>query len=197
MKKTVLVLFFVMLVLLTACSPAKTARDAVKTSEPRASAEEPSKTDSTTADTTKAPLEETKPSVSVIEPDALLSIEQASSITGVAYNKTEKKEQEVVGQKLVVYNTAEGDGYFQIALTQQAFMPAKQSSTPEKLYRDITAAFPDAKKIDGLGEEARLAGPLLHVLEKGYYLTFASDCEQDKRIEAAKAAVEKLDSLIK
>lgn len=109
-----------------------------------------------------------------IEPCALISKAEAEQYIGQPLKDAEKKETPAVGLKLCVYNTvAEGSGkLLQLGITQQSFMSGS-NQTPKSLYEALKNNFKNAVKVDGVGEDAFIAPPGLHVLKGGYYLTIA------------------------
>jgi hypothetical protein len=137
-------------------------------------------------------------SAKIIEPCDLISKADAQQYIGEPLKDPEKKETPVVGLKLCVYNTVtEGSGkYLQIGLTQQSFMPAN-GQTPKSLYDALKNNFKNAVKIDGVGDDAFISPPGLHVLKGGYYLTIASGNSNDPKTQEllktiGKKAVDKL-----
>lgn len=117
-----------------------------------------------------------------IEPCALVAKADAQQYLGQPVKDPEKKETAAVGLKLCVYNTVqEGSGkLLQIGITQQSFMP-NNGQTPQKLYAAIKGNFPNALKVDGIGSEAFIAPPGLHVLTGNYYLTVAVGNSNDPK----------------
>ena len=113
-------------------------------------------------------------SVKMIEPCNLVSKSEAQQYLGQPVKEAEKKETAAVGLKLCVYSTVEeGSGkYLQIGITQQSFMP-NNGQTPKKIYDALKDNFKNAVKVDGIGNDAFLAPPGLHVLAGNYYLNFA------------------------
>lgn len=130
------------------------------------SSEPPAKTPSSPSSSTT--------SIKLIEPCDLISKTEAQQYIGQPIKDPEKKETAAVGLKLCVYNTvAEGSGkLLQIGLTQQAFMP-NNGQTPKKIYDAMKDNFKNAVKVEGIGTDAFIAPPGLHVLTDNYYLTFA------------------------
>lgn len=138
-------------------------------------AQTPAKTSSKTP---AAPLSPTK----VIEPCALVSKTEAEQYIGQPLKEAEKKETPAVGLKLCVYSTvAEGSGkLLQIGLTQQSFMTGS-NQTPKMLYESIKNNFPKALQVSGIGDDAFISPPGLHVLKGGYYLTVAVGNSNDPK----------------
>ena len=148
-----------------------------------------------TAATTTPPASQAERPVDIIEPARLISKDEAEGILGKSLDTVETLEQERVGLKQCLYGS--GDALFQIGLTQQVMMPAGQTQTPEDLYRAIVENFEDAVEVEGIGDEAYLATPGLHILSDGYYILIAlgnlSDKDnQEKLKEAGTLAVANL-----
>ena len=118
----------------------------------------------------------------IIEPCDLVSKTEAQQYLGQPLKDPEKKETSAVGLKLCVYNTVqEGSGkLLQIGLTQQSFMP-NNGQTPRKLYDALKGNFTNALKVDGIGNDAFIAPPGLHVLTGNYYLTVAVGNSNDPK----------------
>jgi hypothetical protein len=118
----------------------------------------------------------------LIEPCDLVSKSEAEQFIGKPVKNPEKKETAAVGLKLCIYDSvAEGSGQLlQIGLTQQAFMPGN-GQTPKKIYDALKSNFSNAAKIDGIGNEAFIAPPGLHILAGNYYLTVAVGNSNDPK----------------
>ena len=117
-----------------------------------------------------------------IEPCDLVSKSEAQQYIGQPLKDPEKKETAAVGLKLCVYSTVqEGSGkLLQIGLTQQSFMP-KNGQTPKKLYDALKGNFTNALNVEGIGADAFIAPPGLHVLAGNYYLTVAVGNSNDPK----------------
>ncbi len=163
---------------------------------PEGPSEEPgSKSSVGTAATTIPPAPQVEPPADVIEPASLISKDEAEGILGKSLDTVETLEQERVGLKQCLYGS--GDDLFQIGFTQQAMMPAGQTQTPEDLYRAIVENFEDAVEVEGIGDEAYLATPGLHILYDGYYIVIAlgnlsDENNREKLKEAGTLAVANL-----
>ena len=118
----------------------------------------------------------------IIDPCDLVSKTEAQQYLGQPLKDPEKKETAAVGLKLCVYNTVqEGSGkLLQIGLTQQSFMP-KNGQSPQKIYDSLKGNFTNALKVDGIGNDAFIAPPGLHVLAGNYYLTVAVGNSNDPK----------------
>ncbi len=138
----------------------------------------------------------------LIEPCQLISKTEAEELIGETMMDAEKSEQEVVGQKLCFYESLaeDSDRFLQVALTQQAFIP-NDELTSRFLYESIKENFEDElTMVDGIGIEAFIATPGIHILKGEYYIVIGvgnTSNETNREIlkAAGKKAVENLDSL--
>jgi hypothetical protein len=142
-----------------------------------------------------------KGAADIIEPSQLISQEEAGLIMGETMDSAETMEQQTIGLKQTFYTSSESGEMLQVTLHQQAFMPSEQSMTPEDLYRAITTDFPGAIEADGIGDEAWLATPGLHILADGYYIVIAAgnmsvEGNEEMLREGGRVAVENLRALI-
>ncbi len=139
------------------------------------------------------------PASALIEPEQLISQEEAEALLGEAL-VGEKSENPVVGQKIYFYESADenSDIYLQISLTQQAFMAEGSTSTPQQLYQAICDAF-EAESVSGLGDEANIIPSGYQIMCDGYYLTVSAGYTNDDEgimSEASKTAVANLKALL-
>ncbi len=136
----------------------------------------------------------------IIEPCALITKTDAEQLIGEPMKDPQKRDNKVVGQKLCIYESAKKDSFrfFQISLTQQAFMPANGQS-PKSIYESLKANFPNAVKVEGIGDDAFIAPPGLHAIKGDYYITIGVGNSSDpKNREILKAAGKKaVDNLLK
>jgi len=108
----------------------------------------------------------------LIEPDELISKSEAQQLIGETVKDAEKKETKQVGMKLCVYNSISGSKFLQVSVTQAAFMP-QNGQSPKSIYATLKNNLKDATKVDGVGDEAFIAPPGLHLLKNNYYITIA------------------------
>ena len=124
----------------------------------------------------------------IIEPAMIITMEDAKALTGVSFGECTVKEEPRVGLKLCVY---EKDGVFlQVGLKQTAFMDKKSreaGNTPVSFFKATKSAFPDAAKIDGVGDDNFLVPPGLHILKGQYYMTvsFGLMAKDKEKLQAA------------
>ncbi len=139
------------------------------------------------------------PASTLIEPEQLISQEEAEAFLGEPL-VGEKKENSAVGQKIMFYKAVNENSfqYLQIAVTQQAFMPEGSSSTPESIYKSVTGAF-EAEAVTGLGDEAQVIPSGYEIMCDGYYLEVTAGYTTDDAgimSEASKTAVNNLKALL-
>jgi hypothetical protein len=142
---------------------------------------------------------------SIIEPEQLISKQEAEDLLGEAVKDGEKREQPEVGQKICFYDMPYRDSaYFvQISITQAALMPAS-GQTVEDIYKTLKEALietAEQKKIDGTGDEYFLGTPGLHILKEGYYICIAAGNLNDDRVlgipeQAGVPAVNNLEKIL-
>ena len=133
-----------------------------------------------------------------IEPAAIISKEVAEALTGGSFSECVVTEQPVVGMKLCVYDN--GQDFLQIGLTQVSFMPEGNKRNPKDIFSGIKEAFPDAVKIDGVGDDNFIAPPGLHILKGEYYISISLGLmvtDREKLKAAALKAIENLEKLAK
>ena len=138
----------------------------------------------------------------LIEPCELVSRTDVQQLMGEPFKDAEKKENKVVGQKFCIYHAEKDDsfGLFQIGITQQAFMPSGGQS-PKSIYETLKANFSNAVKVDGVGDDAFIAPPGLHMIKNGYYITISvgnSNIPKNRTIlkAAGEKALQNLEGLV-
>jgi hypothetical protein len=134
----------------------------------------------------------------IIDPCELISKTDAEQLIGEPMKDPQERDKKVVGLKLCIYESAKKDSFrfFQISITQQAFMPTNGQS-PKAIYESLKANFPNAVNVEGIGDDAFIAPPGLHVIKSDYYITIGvgnSNDPKNRQIlkEAGKKAVENL-----
>jgi hypothetical protein len=132
----------------------------------------------------------------IIEPAAIISKEDANALTGASFGDCTVTEQTVVGMKLCVYDN--GEDFLQIGVTQTAFMPEDNKRNPKDIFTGIKDAFPDAERIEGLGDDNFIAPPGLHILKGEYYISLSLGPmarDREKLKAAGMKAIENLEKL--
>lgn len=127
---------------------------------------------------------ESQPEGTLIEPEQLISKEEAATLLGEAVKDGEKTGQQVVGQKICVYEAEDENSFrfLQISLVQQAYMP-DNGMTPNSTYEATVGAF-DGDEVDGIGDKAVFATPGLHIMAEGYYISIAGGNSDDDAVRA-------------
>lgn len=139
----------------------------------------------------------------LIEPCQLISKSEAEELLGKALTDPEKADNAVVGQKICFYDSLSDDaeGFLEVNLTQQAFMES-DGLTSRFLFDSIKENFEDEFiEIDGIGDEAFIATPGIHILKGEYYIVIGvgDSSDETNRVilkAAGKKAVGNLESLI-
>lgn len=191
------VLFVIIAVLLAAALPACSGNGAVMPDDKAAKSEPAAKTSKpVTVEESKVPEAGT-----LIEPEQLISKDEAAAIVGDV-KEGKKTEQPAVGQKIMFYETADGEGFLQISLNQLAFMSV-EGNTPESIYMPIkdAVASEDAETAQGVGDEYFFGTPGLHILYKGYYICLGAGNSDDPAVreilkQAGAKAISNLDALL-
>jgi hypothetical protein len=141
----------------------------------------------------------------IIDPCLLITKDEAERIMGTTLAEGPSSEQKAVGLKICLYEAPDlTQGLFQVSLTQAAFMNEQALSfgqNPTSIFTTIKENFPQRVPVQGVGEEAFIAPPGLHILYRGYYLGIAlgNTDRAENRIkleEAGKVAVSNLDRLL-
>jgi hypothetical protein len=118
-------------------------------------------------------------SVPLLEPCELLSKAEAEEIMGISLKEGQQSENKVVGQKICLYEAADSNSFafLQISLTQDAFIAPKvlaSGQSAKTIFSSIKDAFPDRESVGGIGDDAFLATPGLHVLKGEFYLSIGA-----------------------
>ncbi len=141
--------------------------------------------------------------IGLIEPEQLISQEEAQTLLGGEV-EVEKTENAAVGQKICIYSEAEAESgsFLQISITQQAFMPEGSPDTPESVFETTKEAFGgESAVVDGPGDETILVSGGYDILYKGYMLQLSAgntdDAQTAAMLDAAsEIAVDNLKAII-
>lgn len=145
-------------------------------------------------------------STKLIEPCELITHAEAEEIMGVKFKEGQYSEQKMVGGKMCFYDSMDEDAsaFFQISINQKAFMPPKllaSGQSAKTLFTPIKEGFSDTRiDIKGMGDDAFIATPGIHILKDDYYITIAMGniVKNKERIKAAGAkAVANLEAALK
>lgn len=111
-------------------------------------------------------------SAKLIEPEQLVSMQEASAITNNTYTGKKTTNNAAIGQKLCDYENSK-DGLFQVSLIQKAFIPSNCGlQEPQKHYDFAYQNFSNTEIIPELGDEAFYCPSprALHIMYLGYYI---------------------------
>ena len=148
------------------------------------------------------PATEYKMAGKVLEPEMLISKNDAAELLGETVQDGKKSETPIVGMKISMYNAVNPSSlqYLQISLTQDSFMPS-ESVGSETIYRELKKMFGSSKTdIKELGNEAFIATGGLYLFKDGYYIMISAgnNIRNDQTVAILKAAGKKaLDKLEK
>lgn len=131
--------------------------------------------------------QDSTPAGTIIEPEQLISRQEAEQLLDEAVKEGEKKEQPVVGQKICFYDAQNEDSlsFLQISITQAAFMKS-DSQTPESIYtvtKEALIETGEQRSIGGVGDEYFFGTPGLHILKDGYYLCIAASSSDNSKVQ--------------
>lgn len=138
----------------------------------------------------------------LLEPEMLISKDEAEEILAESVQNGKKSETAVVGMKLCMYNAANpsSNQYLQVSLTQDSFIAPGGVNT-ETIYRELKKMFANSKTdVTELGNEAFIATGGLYLFKDGYYIMISAgnNIKNDQTIAILKAAGKKaLDKLEK
>lgn len=109
----------------------------------------------------------------LIEPEQLISREEAAELLGEPVMLGDKTDNEVVGQKLACYEAEDDNSilFLEVSLQQQAYMP--EGMTPKGMFDATIGAF-EPEEVPDIGDEAYFATPGLHIMAHDYYILIAS-----------------------
>ncbi len=144
-------------------------------------------------------------SLAIIEPEQLISKQEAQELLGEEVSEGEKTFMESVGQKIIFYDS-QADGSFaslQISLTQPSTIQQGSTITPEEVYGAAKAGLEETSDVDisGIGEDCFTGTPGLHILSEGCYIVISAGNTDDPAVQeilkkAGKLAVANLEKLI-
>lgn len=127
---------------------------------------------------------------SLIDPCALISRSDVERIIGEPMKRAVQTEDRAAGLRLCGYATErEGSSI----LVQVGIIQHDTERTPKSRYESLRNNTPEAPKVAGIGDEAFIATPGLHILKNGYYVTVAvGAAEPDKLALVGDLAVRNL-----
>lgn len=133
-------------------------------------------------------------SPSPIDPCSLITHMDADDIMGEKMKAGQFQEQKATGMKLCLYEAADDNSFsmLQVSITQ--------GKAAKETFSMIKSNFPDHEMIDGIGDDAFIATPGIHILKDGCYVTIAAgnlNRNRDKVLAAGKMAVANLEKELK
>ncbi|MFO8083731.1 MAG: hypothetical protein R6U27_05375 [Desulfobacterales bacterium] len=142
-----------------------------------------------------------KMSSQLIEPCELIPRTEAEEILGEEMKDGLYSENKVVGQKICFYEAADENSFafLQVSLTQNSFISANvlaSGQNAQTIFNSIKEAFPDRQDIEGMGDDAFIATPGIHILKGDYYLTIGVgniNRNKDKLTDAGAKAMANLE----
>ncbi|NLI29727.1 MAG: hypothetical protein GX423_06570 [Nitrospiraceae bacterium] len=126
----------------------------------------------------------------LIDPCALISRSDVERIIGEPMKRAVQTEDRAAGLRVCGYATErEGSSI----LVQVGIVRPDAERTPRSRYELLRNNTPEAPKVAGIGDEAFIATPGLHILKNGYYLIVAvGAAEPDKLALVGDLAVRNL-----
>ncbi len=115
-------------------------------------------------------------SAQLIEPCELITRMEAEEIMGEKMKDGQYSENKVVGQKICFYEAADENSFafLQVSLTQNSFISPNvlaSGQNTQTIFNSIKEAFPERQDIKGMGDDAFIATPGIHILKGDHYLT--------------------------
>ena len=129
-----------------------------------------------------------------IDPCDLVTQMESAAIMGERMKAGTRQEQKATGMKLCLYEAADDNSFTMLQISIIQMVTAKET------FSIIKKNFPDHEMIDGIGEDAFIATPGMHIFINGCYLTIAAgnlDRNRDKLLAAGKRAVANLEIKLK
>lgn len=135
-----------------------------------------------------------------IQPEELISRQEAESLMNVRFKDCEKTAQAAVGQSICLYDSTDSDRFFQVSLVQDAAFSDEmlRHQNAASIYATTKEMLKDVTLVENVGDDAFIAIPGIHILKETRYLTIAvgnSDDEANRMIlrEAGKVAMKNLE----
>ena len=133
-----------------------------------------------------------KPPV-IIDPCDLITQMDAEKIMGEKLKSGQLREQKAIEQKICLYEAADDNSFtmLQVSLVQ--------GQRAKEIFIEIKTNFPDHDSVQGIGDDAFLATPGIHILKNDYYLCIAAgnlNRNRDTLQAAGKKAVAALEMVL-
>ncbi len=121
-----------------------------------------------------------------IDPCDLLTHQEVDKIMGEKMKEGKLDEQKITGTKRCFYQARNVNSF---SLLQISIVEGKKA---KEYFSVIKKGFPDHEVIEGVGDDAFIATPGIHILTKSYYITIAAgniNKNKDKALAAGKKVV--------
>lgn len=143
----------------------------------------------------------------VVEPEEIISKDEAASLLDTSVDEPKKSVQPSVGVKLNMYNSKDGNHlkFLQIGVTEEAFFDKKTLAAGQNsktIFEGLKIGFAkESKKVANLGDDAFFSPLGIHILSGNYYITIAvanpkSPSSTELLEKAGKLAVENLNKKV-
>ena len=130
----------------------------------------------------------------IIDPCDLITQVDAEKIMGQKLKNGQLREQKAIDLKICLYEAADDNSF---AMLQVSVL---QGQRAKKIFSEIKANFPDHESVNGIGDDAFIATPGIHILKNDYYVSIAAgnlNRNRDKVQVAGKKAVTALEMSLK
>ena len=130
----------------------------------------------------------------LIDPCDLITHMEAEEIMGESMQDGTLREQKATGMKLCLYEAADDNSF---AMLQISIV---QGQTAKETFSVIKNNFPDHEMVGGIGDDAFIATPGVHILKNDCYLTIAAgnlSRNRDKALAAGEKSVANLEIKLK
>lgn len=104
----------------------------------------------------------------IIDPCEVITQVDAEEIMGEKLKSGQLRKQKAIGQKICLYEAADDNSF---AMLQVSLL---QGQRAKKIFFEIKANFPDHESVNGIGDDAFIATPGIHILQNDYYLCIAA-----------------------
>ncbi len=130
----------------------------------------------------------------IIEACDVITQVEAEEIMGEKMKAGQLREQKAIGQKLCLYEAADDNSF---AMLQVSLLHGQSA---KKIFTEIKNNFIDHEIVDGIGDDAFIATPGIHILKNNYYVSIAAgnlNRNRDKVLVAGKRAMANLETALK
>ncbi len=124
-----------------------------------------------------------------VNPCHILMRQEIDEIMGEKMNEGKLEEKKVTGMKLCLYEPIDVNSFSMLQIT------ILQGENAKKHFSVIKKGFPDHEVVEGIGDDAFVAIPGLHILTDRYYITIAAGNltkNKDKALAAGKKVADRL-----